>query len=192
MAGRDECPIVCTGRVSPTFIDLVNEYCLTKSMTRKTSPADLAGRIKQVMEFDRFYSRRLREAARSMCVNEVNAAELGIFLELLRAPCPSDWLRWRLDLDPGYLSRTLAQLELMGFISTCASDADRRIRQVTLTGRGRAAARSLEGFQEDAVRKALEEFPVRQQRRLVRSMNAIVAIFEQDPVARLRARFSGR
>ncbi len=123
-----------------------------------------------------------------MCVNEVNAAELGIFLELLRAPCPSDWLRWRLDLDPGYLSRTLAQLELMGFLSTCVSGADRRIRQVTLTGLGRAAARSLERFQEGAVRKALEEFPVRQQRRLIRAMNAIVEILEQDPVARLLAR----
>jgi DNA-binding MarR family transcriptional regulator len=159
-------------------------------MTAETRPAHLAGRIKEVLRFDRFYSRRLREATKAARVHDVNIAELAIFQELLGGPCTPGWLSWRLDLDPGYLSRRLKQLERMSFVSVRSSDDDRRMRQVSLTDRGGIVARSLEQVREDAVRKTLEELPLRQQRRLVRAMNVIIGIFEQDPLTDLLERIS--
>ena len=149
-------------------------------MNGKRLPVNLADRVREVVRFDRFYSQRLRDATKVARVNVVNAAELGIFLELIRAPCPPGWLSWRLDLDPSYVSRTLRQLELSGFITMHGADRDRRIRQASLTDRGRIVARGLERFQEDVVRKRLEELPARQQKRLLRAMNVIVDIFERD------------
>ena len=150
--------------------------------------ADLAERIQDVLRFDRFYSRRLYEAAKVARVNEVNAAELGIFQELLGGACTSAWLSYRLDLDPGYLSRTLKLLESMGFISVGNCAGDRRTRHMALTNRGRIVARGLERFREDVARKALEDLPPRHQRRLVRAMNVIIEIFERDTCANLLER----
>src|ERR1700681_1220344 len=149
-------------------------------MITKASRGHLADRIEEVLRFDRFYSRRLREATKAAPVHEGNLAELGILQELLHVPCTPGWLSWRLDLDPGYLSRSLRQLERMNLVSVLGSDDDRRQRQVSLTDRGGMVARRLEQVREDAVRKILEELPLRQQRRLVRAMNVIIGIFERD------------
>ena len=147
-------------------------------MIRKTPRGDLAAQAREVTRFDRFYSRRLRHATKAARVNEANDAERGIFLELLEGPCPPGWLCWRLDLDAGHLARRLRKLELEGHLTVRGSDVDRRMRQVTLTDLGRAVARSLARFQEDTARKALEELPARNQRRLVRAMQAIIEILQ--------------
>jgi len=99
---------VCTKGDATTLFDLVKEICLTKSKNRKAHLVDIAARIKDVLAFDRFYARRLHEATKTARVNEVNVAESGIFHELLQGPCTPGWLSWRLDLDPGQLSRSLS------------------------------------------------------------------------------------
>src|SRR5207237_5870943 len=109
-----------------TLFDLVKEICLTKSKNRKASQEDVPARIREVLRFDRFYSRRLREAAKAARVNALNVAESGVFHELLDGPYTPGWLSWRLGLDPGQLSRTLEKLELMRHITVCGSGDDRR------------------------------------------------------------------
>jgi DNA-binding MarR family transcriptional regulator len=64
-----------------------------------------------------------------------------------------------------------------------SAGGDRRTRLANLTDRGRLVARSLAQFEEDAARKSLKELPARQQRRLVRSMQAIIEILERDALA---------
>src|SRR5882672_10275284 len=137
---------------------------------------DLPGRVREILRFDRYYETRLREASKAVRVNEVNIAELGIFLELLPRPCPPGWLCSRLGLDPGYLSRSLRRLELDDCITVCG---DRRNRQASLTARGLVVARSLQQFQEDAARRTLQDLSARNQRRLVRSMQVIIELLEQ-------------
>src|ERR671911_1323001 len=51
-------------------------------------------------------------------------------------------VRARLGLDSGYLSRLLRMLERDGLV-TVAPAADRRVRRVALTARGRAERRAL-------------------------------------------------
>src|SRR3954454_4971139 len=53
-------------------------------------------------------------------------------------------VRERLDLDSGYLSRSLRRLEGRGLVALAPDPRDRRRRVVTLTGRGRATYRRLE------------------------------------------------
>lgn len=154
-------------------------------MRRKPPQPDILRLSREVLRFDRFYSRRLHEAAVAARVHESSAAELGIFRELLHGSCAPGWLSWRLDLDTGYLSRNLRQLELMGFIKVARAGDDGRRRQVSLTALGFVAARSLEGFHEDAVRKTLQELPPRQQRRLARAMKTIIDILERDALTNL-------
>lgn len=96
------------------------------------------------------------------------------------------------DLDPGHLSRSLRQMERMKHIVVCGSADDRRKRQVSLTDWGRKAARSLEQFREDRVRRTLEELPRRQQERLVRAMGVITEIFGRDALTNLLERFESR
>lgn len=91
-------------------------------------------------------------------------------------------------MDPGYLSRCLRQLELDQCVALCDSANDRRQRLVSLTDRGRMAARELERYQEYAVQKVLEELPARQQRRLVHAMNTIIEVFNRDALTNLLER----
>ena len=162
-------------------------------MNGKTPPPiTLADRVKEVVRFDRFYAQRLRDATKVARVNEVNAAELGVFVELLRGSAPLDWLVWRLDLDRSYLARTLKTLEISGFVTLRTDDRDRRMRRADLTTRGRTVAQDLQQFQEDVVRKTLEELPTRQQRRLVRAMGTIIEIFERDELTNFWERFEER
>src|SRR5258707_1090552 len=101
-------------------------------MNRKWPKDDMAARVAKVRRFEHFYSRRLRDATKAALVTEANVAQLGIFHELMEGPCTPSWLRWRLDIDPGYLSRTLRLLELERHITTCRSRGDGRTRDIQL------------------------------------------------------------
>ena len=103
---------------------------------------ELDDRVREILRFERFYAPRLRAATRAAFVNEVNAAELGIFHELLKSPCRSAWLGWRLELDPGYLSRTLSRLQATGLVAVSRCADDGRGREWSLTEWGRAASRN--------------------------------------------------
>lgn len=152
-------------------------------MKRRRGYHDIRERARKVIRFERFYAPRLREAIKAAFVNDVNAAELGV-LHLLRDwPCPPGWLSWRLDMDPGYVSRILAKLEWNGLIVMSPSASDGRGRTATLTDRGRAATRYLEQFHEERAQHILEGLPVRQQERLVRAMAVIVEVLTRDELA---------
>jgi len=149
--------------------------------------AELAHRAEQVVRFERYYARRLRATSEGRRPNETNlsVAQAEIFHELGKAPCPVAWLRERLALDAGYLSRSLRWLELTGEITVSVARGDRRGRLVTLTRAGERSARILERDLAQRAREALERLPRRQQRRLVRAMAVVVEIFERDALTNL-------
>lgn len=136
--------------------------------------------IEQVLKFERFYSRRLRESRREGYANEVCAAEQRVLRELLEGSCSPSWLVWRLDIDSGYLARTLRNLHLAGFVASSMSWHDRRHREVSLTERGRTVAEAVSRYHADQIRRSIEDLPRRQRVRLAGAMAAIVEIFERD------------
>jgi hypothetical protein len=66
-------------------------------MNRRKRYDRIDERARELVRFDRFYARLLREARKAASVIEVNEAQLGIFHELLSGPGTLSWLSGRLD-----------------------------------------------------------------------------------------------
>jgi len=71
-------------------------------------------------------------------------------------------LRRRLDLDSGYTSRLLRQLESDGLVTVETDPLDRRQRMVRLTGAGKREWRRLERRSEDLAQRLVAPLTVRQ------------------------------
>jgi DNA-binding MarR family transcriptional regulator/GNAT superfamily N-acetyltransferase len=82
-------------------------------------------------------------------------------------------LRVRLDLDSGYLSRLLRSLERDGLVVVGPDRADRRVRSVRLTARGRAEHALLDRRSDELARSLLEPLSENQRTRLVDAMGVV-------------------
>ncbi len=91
-------------------------------------------------------------------------------------------LRSRLDLDAGYASRMLRALERDGLVTVAPSTRDRRVRQATLTRRGRAERARLDRRSDDLVRTMLEPLDERQQGRLVAAAGEVERLLRASMV----------
>jgi DNA-binding MarR family transcriptional regulator len=148
-------------------------------------PLPARSHVEQVLKFEAFYSRRLPARLRAPYIDDPSATALEVLRELLVAPRTHAWLRWRLGVDRGYLSRVLQVLELQWRIVRWPEPADRRSRVIELSHSGRKVAEELARAHEVRVRRILEELPRRQQQRLVDAMAIIEEILERDPIANL-------
>jgi DNA-binding MarR family transcriptional regulator/GNAT superfamily N-acetyltransferase len=101
------------------------------------------------------------------------------------------WLRSRLDLDSGYLSRLLRALEHDGLVVVEPSGADGRVRTVRLTAAGLAERALLDQRSDEAAAAILGPLSPRQRTRLVEAMAdterlltaSAVEVTERDPRA---------
>lgn len=96
-------------------------------------------------------------------------------------------LRERLDLDSGYLSRLLRQLEGEGLISVAPDPADARRRIATLTKRGMAAQRDLDDRSDALAHGLVDALSDRQRVRLAECLDQAdrlvrAATISLDPV----------
>jgi DNA-binding MarR family transcriptional regulator/GNAT superfamily N-acetyltransferase len=100
-------------------------------------------------------------------------------------------LRRRLGLDSGYLSRLLRALEAEGLVSVEADAADRRVRRVRLTARGRTERALLDERSDALAASFLAPLSHAQRERLVDAMRTverlltagIVEIAVEDPTS---------
>jgi DNA-binding MarR family transcriptional regulator/GNAT superfamily N-acetyltransferase len=99
------------------------------------------------------------------------------------------WLREQLDLDSGYLSRLLRNLENAGLVTVGPGERDRRVRTARLTAAGRRERRLLDRRSDELAESLLEPLGTRQRERLVAAMAdverlltaAVVTIEPLDP-----------
>ena len=105
-------------------------------------------------------------------------------------------LRARLDLDSGYLSRLLRQLEGEGLIVVEPSAADGRVRIARLTGAGRAERASLDRKGDELASSLLTPLDPDQRARLVEAMGVVERLltagaveFAIEPPTTAAARF---
>jgi DNA-binding MarR family transcriptional regulator/GNAT superfamily N-acetyltransferase len=82
-------------------------------------------------------------------------------------------LRARLDLDSGYLSRLLRSLERDGLVVVGPDRADRRVRSVRLTARGRAERELLDRRSDELAASLLEPLRASDRERLVEAMGVV-------------------
>lgn len=159
---------------------------MTTSMNPKPDHTDqIRSLVREVLRFDRFYARHLQTEAKALLAHEVTAPEVVIFRELTNGPGTAAWLAWRLDMDAGYVSRTLALMKMKRYVDVSTSAVDRRRRDVALTELGLLCARALQEFQEERATRVLEELAPRHREILVRAMKDIAAILQRDWVANL-------
>ncbi len=100
-------------------------------------------------------------------------------------------LRERMDLDSGYLSRLLRQLESEGLVAVAPDPADARRRIVTLTKRGVAAQQDLDDRSDSLAHGLVDALSDRQRVRLAESLDqadrliraATVAVEVVDPAS---------
>jgi DNA-binding MarR family transcriptional regulator/GNAT superfamily N-acetyltransferase len=98
-------------------------------------------------------------------------------------------LRARLELDSGYMSRLLRNLEAAGLIVVEPDQADRRVRRARLTARGVAERAELDRRSDALAESLLAPLSGAQQERLVAAMGeveklltaALVRIAPRDP-----------
>lgn len=99
--------------------------------------------------------------------------EARLLWEIGEDGCELRALRARLNLDSGYLSRSLRSLESAGLITVAANPSDRRTRVARLTGRGRRERRLLDARSDELAQSMLEPLNARQQVKLVDAMQTV-------------------
>jgi DNA-binding MarR family transcriptional regulator/GNAT superfamily N-acetyltransferase len=96
--------------------------------------------IAAVRRFSRFYTRRIGVLREGLNGTSLRLPLARIVWELAQeAPLRSRALAARLGIDPGQLSRLLAELQTAGLVARTADPADGRAERVALTQGGRAA-----------------------------------------------------
>src|SRR3954451_18817868 len=82
-------------------------------------------------------------------------------------------LRTRLNLDSGYLSRSIRSLEDAGLVTVAPSPADRRTRVARLTRKGLRERALLDESSDDLAHSMLEPLNAKQQQTLIDSMATV-------------------
>jgi DNA-binding MarR family transcriptional regulator/N-acetylglutamate synthase-like GNAT family acetyltransferase len=113
--------------------------------TRSVKERSGKERIAKVRRFNRFYTRQLGVLRKTYLDSPYSLGEARLLYEIANggAPTASDIGR-ALDLDAGYLSRTLRNFEKRGLIDRTASTSDARQSHLALSARGRKAFAPLE------------------------------------------------
>jgi DNA-binding MarR family transcriptional regulator/GNAT superfamily N-acetyltransferase len=143
-------------------------------------PAD--DRVARVRRFNRFYTRQLGVLRKTYLGSPYSLAEARILYEIAKggAPTATDIAR-ALDLDAGYLSRTLRSFEKTGLIARKASASDARQSHLALTARGRKAYAPLERRSQRATADMLGRLSGPDEARLIAAMTTIEELLAGAP-----------
>src|SRR4051794_37700510 len=87
--------------------------------------------------------------------------------------CELRTLRARLNLDSGYLSRSIRALESAGLVTVAPSASDRRTRVARLTRKGRRERALLNQRSDDLAMTMLEPLNPKQRRALIEAMGTV-------------------
>jgi DNA-binding MarR family transcriptional regulator/ribosomal protein S18 acetylase RimI-like enzyme len=131
-------------------------------------------RIANVRRFNRFYTRQLGVLRKTYLDSPYSLGEARVLYEIANggAPTASDIGR-SLDLDAGYLSRTLRNFEKRGLIGRKASASDARQSHLALSRRGRKSFAPLERRSQRDTAAMLARLKPADEARLIAAMNTI-------------------
>jgi DNA-binding MarR family transcriptional regulator/GNAT superfamily N-acetyltransferase len=131
-------------------------------------------RAAEVRRFNRFYTRQLGVLRKTYLDSPYSLGEARVLYEIANggAPTASDIGR-ALDLDAGYLSRTLRNFEKRGLIERKASASDARQSHLVLSARGRRSFAPLERRSQRDTAAMLAGLKAADEARLIAAMNTI-------------------
>src|SRR5687767_9039774 len=149
--------------------------------------------IRSVRKFNRFYTRQIGLLEERLLRTPFSLAEARILYELGTGKrVIAVELSRKLDIDLGYLSRSLRSLERRHLIRRSRSSGDRRQQILTLTGSGRAAFKSLDSRSSVQIGKMLGLLSDAAQQQLADAMGAIEGLLSPDVEAPIAGRITLR
>jgi DNA-binding MarR family transcriptional regulator/GNAT superfamily N-acetyltransferase len=148
----------------------------------------LEGQIAAVRGFSRFYTRKLGIIEPKLLDSPWTLQEARIIYEIAdRQSCTATDLVGALGVDAGFLSRTLQALHRRQIIARKPSNTDRRVTELALSAKGRAAFADLDSRSRGAVAALLCKLDAGERAAVVNAMIAIEHTLE--PPAREPAGF---
>jgi len=131
-------------------------------------------RAEAVREFNRFYTRRIGVLGEGHLGSSFSLTETRVLFELAHRDQPTaSEIADALDLDRGYLSRTLRAFKKRGFLQTQVAGIDRRHALLRLTDAGRRAFAPLEQRAREQIVDMLEPMRAEDQERILDAMRDI-------------------
>jgi DNA-binding MarR family transcriptional regulator/GNAT superfamily N-acetyltransferase len=145
--------------------------------------------VARVRRFNRVVTQRVGALDDRFLALERPLGEARLLWEIGAGDSDVRSLRARLELDSGYLSRLLRNLESAGLVVVEPGEADRRVRRARLTPAGVAEREELDRRSDALAESLLEPLSAGQQERLVKAMGeverlltgALVRIAPRDP-----------
>jgi DNA-binding MarR family transcriptional regulator/predicted N-acetyltransferase YhbS len=149
---------------------------------------ELERQIAAVRGFSRFYTRKLGIIEPKLLESPWTLQEARIIYEIAgRQSCTATDLVRTLGLDPGFVSRTLQALQRRQIVARKPSKTDRRVTELALTARGRAAFADLDSRSRGVVATLLGKLDDGERATVVNAMATIEHTLE--PPAREPAGF---
>ena len=138
--------------------------------------------IDAIRGFSRFYTRKLGIIEPKLLHSPWTLQEARIIYEIAQhTSCTATDLVHALGLDAGFLSRTLQTLQRRQIVARKPSKADRRVNQLVLTAKGRAAFAELDNRSRSEVAALLGGLDDEGRARVVDAMTAIEQALEPPP-----------
>lgn len=134
----------------------------------------LRERSAKMRHFTRFYTQKAGVLKEALLGSKYNLTEARLLYELDdRLNCSAKELAEDLELDPGYLSRTLSKLQKQGLVEKTRSPLDGRRQLLFLTAKGKAEFETLDQLSSDLFAGLLNELSTHDQERLLGNMQSI-------------------
>lgn len=139
-------------------------------------------RVTAVRRFNRFITQKIGVLSRDYLGSNFSLAEARVLYELgARETATARALARDLGLDPGYLSRILAQFRRRRMVVRARAAEDRRVVRIALTDRGKKAFARLNARSRHEIGELLGPLSATGQRRLVGAMHAIESLLGARP-----------
>jgi DNA-binding MarR family transcriptional regulator/GNAT superfamily N-acetyltransferase len=150
-------------------------------------------RIAAVRRFNRFYTRQIGVLRKTFLDSPYSLAEARVLYEIAngRGTTASEIGR-RLDLDAGYLSRTLRNFEKRGLVVRNRSARDARQSYLKLSPQGRRAFAPLEARSQQDGRAMLDKLGSADRARLINAMQTIETLLAGEPATTRALRYTLR
>jgi DNA-binding MarR family transcriptional regulator/GNAT superfamily N-acetyltransferase len=135
-----------------------------------------------VRGFNRFYTKQIGLLRKGYLESPFSLTEVRVLYELAHRKHPiATELAKELELDAGYLSRTLQSFEKRGLIARKPSRQDARQSYLSLTGKGRNAFAPLEAKTQRETAAMVSKLSEAEQNRLVDAMQTIERLLGAKP-----------
>jgi len=135
--------------------------------------------IAAVRRFNRFYTRQIGVLRRNYLDSPYSLGEMRVLYEIAHGATTARDIGRALDLDAGYLSRTLRNFEKRGFLSRKTSKTDARASELALTARGHKAFAPFEARSQQQVADMLAALTPDERARLVNAMGEIESLLDK-------------